>query len=87
VTDRPREVRLVPDTVAAITALVLDRPICLGCIALKTGVAVTEVEAIVPKIAAALKLYRDVARCQACAGVARVLSVDRPEGAPPRAAS
>jgi hypothetical protein len=75
------------EALAAVTALVLDRPICLDCIALKSGVSVSEVETIVPKIAAAVKLYRDVTRCRACDGVARVLSMDRPRSAPRRGES
>jgi len=79
--------RLGLDTVAAITALVLDRPICLDCIAVKTGVTVAEVETIVPKIAAALKLYRDVTPCRTCDRAKRVLSLDRPTGPSPRTPS
>jgi hypothetical protein len=75
------------DAVAAVTALILDRPICFDCIVVKAGVSLGEVEAIVPKIAAAVRLYRDVTRCGACDGTARVLSMDRPRSAPPRAGS
>jgi hypothetical protein len=74
----------LPEAVAVVTALILDRPMCLDCIATKSGVSLTHAEAIVQRIATALKLYREVARCRMCSTVARVVSVERPTDGPPR---
>jgi hypothetical protein len=71
----------VTETTAVITALILDRPMCLDCIATKSGMTVTDTEAVVQRIATALKLYREVARCRMCSAIARTVALDPPTDA------
>jgi hypothetical protein len=66
------------ETIAVLTALILDRPLCLECISTKSGVSAAEAEPVLQRIGTALKLYREVARCRMCDAVGRVVSVDRP---------
>jgi len=68
----------MPEKTALITALILDRPMCLDCIATKAGMSGTEAEAIIRAIAAVLELHREPARCRACGTSAPVLSLERP---------
>ncbi len=68
--------RRLTEATAVITALILDRPMCHDCLATKGGVSLREGEAILERIAAVLELHREVARCRACGGIARVVSVD-----------
>ena len=63
---------------AVIAALVLDRPMCLGCIASKTGLIAAHVDATLGRIGTALKLYRDVGRCRMCGAIGQVTSLERP---------
>ena len=74
----------IQDATAVITALILDRPMCLDCIGTKSGLIVAHVEMVIPRIAAALKLYREVARCRMCSAIAHVVSLERPADGPPR---
>jgi hypothetical protein len=66
------------ETTAVVTALILDRPTCLDCLATKCGLSPTHADRIVQRVASVLKLYRDVARCRMCSAIARVVSVERP---------
>jgi len=63
---------------AVVTALVLERPMCLGCVATRAGVSPLEIDALVERVSTVLKLYRDVARCRTCSAITRVVSVERP---------
>ena len=60
-----------------ITALILDRPLCLECIAAKSGLTADQAEALLERIAAPWKLYREPARCRACGEIRRTYSVER----------
>jgi hypothetical protein len=63
---------------ALITALILDRPMCLPCISMKALVSVERAEATLATIATALLLHRDTGRCVACGETTAVHSVGRP---------
>jgi hypothetical protein len=64
----------MPETTAIITALILDRPLCLDCIAMKAGVSHATVEAILARIKKVLTLRRDErGRCRACGTTGVVL--------------
>lgn len=70
----------MPDRAALITALMLDRPMCLPCIAEKALVSVRRAESALEGIASALVLRRETARCVACGATTVVHSVGRPPG-------
>jgi hypothetical protein len=69
---------LMPDHSALITALILDREMCLPCIAAKSLVTVERAQSVLEAIATALVLHRDTGRCIACGETTAVHSVWRP---------
>jgi hypothetical protein len=68
----------MPDRAALITALMLDRPMCLPCIAEKALVSVERAESVLEAIATALVLRRETGRCVTCGATTAVHSVGRP---------
>jgi hypothetical protein len=68
----------MPDRAALITALILDRPTCLECIASKSLVSVERAGAVLETIATALVLNRATGRCVVCGEITDVHSVGRP---------
>jgi hypothetical protein len=68
----------MPDPTALITALLLDRPMCLPCIAEKALVSLQRAESTLETIATALVLRRETGRCVACGATTAVHSVGRP---------
>ena len=74
----------MPQTVAVITALILERPMCFACIAAKTGTSETGVEATLATIGPVVEIYRDHdGRCRACGNVGFVVLLHRRESARP----
>jgi heterodisulfide reductase subunit C len=71
----------MPERTALITALILDRPMCLDCIAEKSLVTDERAEEALAAIAIALVLRRETGRCIACGVVTAVCSVGRPPDA------
>lgn len=69
----------MPDRAALITALILDRSLCLSCIADKSLVTVERVTDALAGIARALVLTSRTDRCAACGHTTAVYSVGRPE--------
>jgi len=68
----------MPEHSSAIALLLLERPTCLDCIALKTGLAVTEVDRCLTIIGTSLDLVRnDRERCRVCGKVSPVFSLLR----------
>ena len=67
-----------PRITSLITSLILDRPMCLPCIAAKSLVSVEMVESALETIATALVLQRGTGRCVACGEATAVHSVGRP---------
>ena len=63
---------------ALITALILDRPLCLPCMASKSGVPAERVTGALDAIGAALVLSRQTDPCAACGAMTTVYSVARP---------
>ena len=68
----------MPDRAAPITALILDRAMCLPCIALKTLMSAERAESTLATIGTALVLHRDTGRCVTCGETKTVYSVGRP---------
>jgi hypothetical protein len=68
----------MPEHSSAITLLLLERPTCLDCIALKSGLALTEVDRCLTIIGTSLDLVRnDHDRCRVCGNVGPVFSLLR----------
>ena len=64
---------------ALVTALILERPLCLRCIADKSGLKVEAAETVIAVIRRSLDVHRqDAARCHACGATAVVFSIHRP---------
>ncbi len=69
----------MPNLAPLITALILDRPMCLDCIASKSGLSATRTKTVIQRIAAVLDLHRQIGRCRICGRMdAEVMFVDRP---------
>jgi len=68
----------MPKMHALITALILDRPLCLTCIGAKTRLGPDEVDADLKRIGEILMLNQGVGECRSCGTVTIVLSAERP---------
>jgi hypothetical protein len=67
-----------PDA-AQLTALILERPMCLECIARHTHLSTDAASRAIQMIGRAVQIHReDVGRCRACGTSAVVFSVERP---------
>ena len=69
----------MPATVAIVTALILERPLCISCMATKAGEPSAAVlEAAIERIRHVLELHRTQERCRACGTLTIVYSIERP---------
>jgi hypothetical protein len=68
----------MPDRAALVTALILDRPTCLPCIAGKSGLSVADLGGLIDVIAKVLVLHVTTDRCRVCGAVETVHHLDRP---------
>lgn len=68
----------MPDRAALIVALILERPMCLDCIASKSGLGAADVDTTMATVRAALQLHVAQDRCRACGATTSVFSFDRP---------
>jgi hypothetical protein len=70
----------VPANSALIAVLIMERPLCLQCIATKTQLALTEVDHYLGVIEASLEVNRHPhARCHACGDETAVIALHRIE--------
>jgi hypothetical protein len=69
----------MPDHTALVTALILDRPLCIRCLAAKSRGTLADLDAVIDNVEKALVLHRIVDRCRACGTTEITFSVDRPE--------
>jgi hypothetical protein len=68
----------MPQNAALITALIIERPLCLDCIAAKASLSDEEVRSALGAIERALEVqYGDPDRCRACGTVGPVVSLPR----------
>jgi hypothetical protein len=70
--------RRMPDRAALITALILDRPMCLDCIVVQSGVRTRDLDGTLATVSDVLSLHLTGDRCQGCGTMTTVLSLDRP---------
>lgn len=67
----------MPANAAVITTLLLDRPMCLDCVALKTELSLNEIDNYLTAIASRLELDRVIGRCRTCGNTGPVVSLHR----------
>ena len=69
----------MPNLAPLVTALILDRPTCVDCIASKSGLSSKRAVSVIERIARVLTLHREVGRCRSCGRMdAEVMFLDRP---------
>ena len=68
----------MPSRAALITALIVDRPLCLSCIADKSGVTAERVSEALRAIGSALALTSRTDRCSACDSTTTTYAIARP---------
>jgi hypothetical protein len=68
----------VPDRAALVTALILDQPMCVDCIAEKSSLSLSALAATLRTVQTALVLHSAVDRCRECGTLTAVFSIDRP---------
>ncbi len=76
--------QLMADEVVLIVALILERPLCLDCIAMKGGMSLDEAGAVLQRVTAVLELQSESARCRSCGATAKAFSVERSQDTGPR---
>ncbi len=76
----------MPEQTALVTALIVDRPMCLDCIAMSVGSTVDEVGVVLQRLTGVLELHAEHRVCRSCDITARVFSVERPADRPARTA-
>ena len=70
----------MPEHSSLITALILERPMCVECLARRANMTVEATHTVLAVIGRALALHRDEAsRCRGCEKRASVFYVDRPQ--------
>src|SRR5262249_2851808 len=75
---RPRGGRRMPDRLALITALILDRSMCLDCIVAQSGVRTRDLDGTLATVSGVLPLHLAGGRCWGCGTMTTVLSLGRP---------
>ena len=74
----------MPDTAALITALIIDRPLCVPCLGAKAhGLTEEALETYLTVIARVLRLQRATDRCRACGDHTITVSLQRPSPGEP----
>jgi len=69
----------MPDSVALVTALILDRPTCMLCLTEKSGRTSEEASVALGIIESVMKVHREPSgRCHSCGVVGLVVYSDRP---------
>jgi len=66
------------ERVALITALILDRPMCVACVTTRVEMPLDETIAIIELIESAVTVHREIRRCVACGNDRLTVFVDQP---------
>jgi len=69
----------VPQVAALVTGLILDRPLCLDCLATKSNTTPMAIERLLTTIGTAVRVRRASDRCRACGETKETVSIGRPE--------
>jgi hypothetical protein len=70
----------MPDIGALVMALILDRPTCRGCLAVKSGVSTSDLDATLTTVQTVVQIRSATDRCRVCGTITTVLSIDAPPG-------
>ena len=66
----------VPEPLTVVTALILERPLCVSCIASKTDTpSASSLETALQRIAHVLTVTREHGRCRSCGLTTTVVSI------------
>jgi hypothetical protein len=69
----------MPETAAIVTALIIERPLCIECVKTKASIGAAELDDALSRIAVVLDLIRnDRDRCRTCGRVGGTVSLVRP---------
>jgi hypothetical protein len=68
----------VPANTALITALILERPLCMECLKAKANLSEMEIGVALATIQAALRVHMEKGRCRACRTNGVVIHSERP---------
>ena len=69
----------MPERGALVAVLIIERPLCVECIADKSGIALADVEPLLQKIGTTITLHHAVDRCRGCGRIIKVYSAARSE--------
>lgn len=70
----------MPRRAAIITALILERPLCIECLSAKSGMKPPAIERLLARISSAVNVRRcPRTRCRACGDIQTTISIDRTE--------
>jgi hypothetical protein len=69
----------LPETAALIAGLILERPLCLDCLATKATLSPTVIERTLATVSTVMVLNRTNGRCRACGETKEVLALKRPD--------
>ena len=67
----------MPESAALLTALILERPLCAECIAVKGGLTAAEIEHGFNAVRRVLNLVETLDRCRACGELREVFALAR----------
>ena len=69
----------MPEHSSLITALILEHPMCLECLARRANMSADAAQTVLAVIGRALRLHRDdMSPCRACEKLGLVFHVERP---------
>ena len=69
----------MPENAAIVTALIMERPLCVDCLTEKSGARRAAVLDTLKRIERVLRLHReDERRCHGCGEIGPVVFVERP---------
>lgn len=67
----------MPERGALVAVLIIERPLCVECIADKSGISLGDVEPLLQRIGTSITLHRAVDRCRGCGRTVAVYSAAR----------
>jgi hypothetical protein len=68
----------MPEYAALITVMILERPMCVACVAAKADMDIPSVDAYLQRISARVNVHRlRTERCRACGSVGATVAIGR----------
>ena len=69
----------MPEKAALLAVLIVDRPLCVDCVAEKSAIVADEIEPLLARIATRIAITSAVDRCRACGETKKVYVAFRAE--------